>query len=1490
MKKAILFIWAMVMISIHVCAQTTTLFSSNHDEFLGQLKARFELNGDKKEVKTMMDEFTKFWVSGAMTDANRNEIIATLNLMNIKKAQPNPDFDNYLATYRAFIETNHRLGSFQAWHQAITDMLKKPRVALRTISQQMAIARDQMQKGIIYSSASVKWTATPSFFEYQYRDAELMVVYPGPTTMTCYAFNDSITLQNTQGIFNPLNLKWQGKGGTLTWERAGFGASEVYATLDTFQISLDKSYFNAQNVTFVNKQFFAFPLKGSIEHKVAGIRRPEDAVYPKFQSSGERFKIDNIHPNMFYEGGFSQHGAKFLGSGTDGEPASIKIVRNDTVFVEARARFFALRKELITSTDTEIKINLDSAQIYHPGLVFKFMPNENEMHLIRNGEGLAQSPYFDTYHNITLDVELIRWNLSTNFINFQMVSGAEQNYAFFESLSYFRESFYNQLQGMDTMHPLQAIKNCSRYYQGQPFTVVDYSKFLGMPEHQVRQQVMNLSFYGFVGYNVDTDLIEVRERLDDYLLFRLGKKDFDVIRFNSTTDARTPNAMLDMQNYDLSLNGVSNISICDHQNVMFFPKNERIILKQNRNFSFDGSINAGMLNFFGDGFKFSYDNFRIDMEVIDSMRLQVQTGDLDYFGQPQLAYVRSTIADLSGYLQIDKSDNKSGRVKNPEFPILTSDKPSHVYYDKPEIYSNAYNKEHFYFTLDTFTLESINTLTRKTTSFPGSFTSGIFPEFREVLVVRNDFSLGFKRVTPTEGYPIYGGKANYFNDIDLSNKGLHGNGKLTYLTTTSYSEDFLFLPDQVKAQVHQFTMEKQAKGVEFPDVTAKYVELDFHPYSDQLDVKTLEENFTMYNNDAQLKGSISVLPTGLIGKGTFYMMHGSLQSPAYAFSHHAVIADSSDFNLSTGGVEGVSFNTTNLISNIDFETRMGTFVAKNSGNKVDFTENRYISFIDRFSWEMDKNYIYLGEKGSKGNRFVSTHKRQDSLDFYAPLARYDVGLKTIEAEEVKNIHVADANIILKNGRVSIRPDAVMDPLDSTTIDLNSKLHKLYNANVTITGKKSYTGRGWYDFVNGDGKILPIRFDQIQVNKDIQTTADGEITPSSFFTFDKHFAYKGKATLNANDTLLTFNGGAQLLHQCTQGPQSYLNFEGPIDPKKIRIPIEENLISSERENLHKDFFLTKDSVHMYSSFIEGRKDYSDSPILTGVGYMHYNTSNRSFDIAPLHKIEYPDSTGTILQFPESSCNVYGEGVLNLSVDLDQIKHRAAGTILHQRDKNQFAISTMLGINFFFSDPATEIMRNMMLGPKAKTSEISAETFVKRLAEWIGKPAAKAVQAERANIGESKTLPDSIARMFTFANIDWIWRTASNSYIANGSADLSFIKKQIINKQVTVKAELMRKRSGNSIDLYIEADPENWVYFYYKAAIMQVVSSNSEFNTLVQTTKSEERKQKAGLGEKPFSYILAPDSKKTRFIKRIDQLTSAASDEEVIEEEEEVPAEE
>ncbi|TLX71529.1 hypothetical protein E9993_20470 [Labilibacter sediminis] len=1437
-------------------------FSENSEEFLPVMEELFKSIADKKHAKAFITELTEFWYSPDVTTEHKEHIIQACNYLAKKKARPIPDYETYLKSTQVFITSDITEVSFIAWRDAITDLIKKPRYPLRKVNSLLKITTDLLTDNIIFSTPSNKWKANNNSWQLSY-DKDLVVTFPA-LKLTCFSKNDSIQIFDTEGTFNYTTNIWEGNKGKITWERSGYSDKQIYATFDNYKVPLKKSELEIDSVHFFNSIYFDHALSGKLRHKVMNISTPENATYPQFLSNEERFKLDNIHPDINYEGGFAQNGAKFLGAGSVNNPAQITIFRHDTLFLTARSLYFALRKDQILSNDTEVKIRMDTSFIYHPGLVFKLMVDKNELHLIRNGEGLAISPYFNTFHNISMDIELLSWNLDSKVIDLKMVSGAVENHGSFESLSYFRENFYNQLQGMDAIHPLQGLKNCSRRFKGKPFTAKDYARTIGLPESQVRQQVIQLSFYGFIGYNVNTDEIEIRQRLNDYLLFRLGKKDYDVIRFSSNTPGKIANAQIDLKNYDINISGVKSISISDNQNVVFFPKDEKILLKRNRNFVFDGTINAGMLNLFGAGFKFDYDDFLIDMKNIDSLRMQVQTGEVDYFGHPKLTYVKNAIEKLSGTLQIDKPDNKSGKDFYSEFPILHSSHESYVYYDKPEIQGGLYDREKFYFRLDSFTMDSISKLSRKNFDFSGTFVSNIFPTFNENLTVQKDFSLGFTRTTPEEGYGIYDNRATFISNIDLSNKGLRGSGTLNYLTSTSVSENLLFLPELTSGQTHKFNVEKREEGVEYPDVQGQYNHIAYHPYKDKLVATSQEKAFTMFNDESQLEGKLTISKYGATGEGTIYMDNANLVSPEMTFGGHTILADSSDFNLVGGDMQDVSFNTTNLISNIDFVTRQGKFVSKSGGSLVNFTDNRYVSYISEFSWDMDLNDIFMGAKGSEGNRFVSTHRKQDSLDFRVPLARYDVENKVIYAEEVKNIKVADANIILGNGLVTIRENADMAPLDSASIELidSTHSHTIYNSHLKIDGKYEYSGYGEYDFVNGNGKTFTIQFNDIKLNEELRTAAKGTIIQTDLFTFDKNFTFKGKANLNAAQKLLNFDGGVQMLHQCSGGPQTYTYFNSSIDPQKIRIPIGDEPVNFERKKIYRDFFLTKDSAHLYSTFLQHRKDYSDIPVITANGYLYFNDNQNAFEIASQEKINNPDTTGVLFRYSNSSCDIMAEGNLNLGIDLDQLKLKAAGTIIDNPDKKKITLTTLLGIDFFFNEVATNQMVTAILASTASESKQSDEVFTKRLAEWVGSKEAKSVTNKKKSMNQIENLNADINNMLTFGNLDFKFDGAAHSYIADGQADLTFIKNFVINRKADVKAEIVKKRSGNSLDMFISFDKDTWFYFSYKAKMLQTLSSNEAYNNTVKTLDTDDRKSKTG----SFTFIPATAGKMNRFIKK------------------------
>ena len=126
------------------------------------------------------------------------------------------------------------------------------------------------------------------------------------------------------------------------------------------------------------------------------------------------------------------------------------------------------------------------------------------------------------------------------------------------------------------------------------------------------------------------------------------------------------------------------------------------------------------------------------------------------------------------------------------------------------------------FIVEPFMMDSLDDFENAGLSLNGLFKSGgIFPDFEEELSIQKDYSLGFIRETPEDGYRIYSQVANYDDQIRLSNEGLKGSGSIEFYTSTAMSDDITFYPDSVGAIAHSYENKKQEKDPQIPKVVGK---------------------------------------------------------------------------------------------------------------------------------------------------------------------------------------------------------------------------------------------------------------------------------------------------------------------------------------------------------------------------------------------------------------------------------------------------------------------------------------------------------------------------------------------------------------------------------------------------------------------------------------------------------------------------------------------
>ncbi|MGB0882319.1 MAG: hypothetical protein ACPGSO_05160 [Vicingaceae bacterium] len=1469
------------LMSLSMYSQTTLKhFTSDSAIFFDEME-QFLTHSRRDEGVLIMDDFSWHW--GKFSKKGREEVYKMANLMLKKKKRAFPDFKNYLYTISDFVSSEHQTEeNFIEWQKILAKLVKGR--SKKKFSAYLKSCNDLFAENLLYKSAANQWAADNNNYTFGYDS--LPTIEFDSLTLTCYSKGDSSVIYNTSGIYYPTEGKWVGEGGKVTWERAGFSADSVYAKAGKYIIAFKSPKYTLKNVQFYDLHYFEEPLQGVLQEKVLANVKTLRASYPKFDSYEAIFSIKDLSKGVDYIGGFSLYGRKVVGRGTENQDAYLIFKRKEVPFLKVASKAFVIKPEQIVSQIAASTFYVKNDSIFHPGLSFKYFTKDRKVSMLRDGKGIKITPYTNTYHQVDMDFESLVWNVDSPMIEFKNMIGGTNTKARFVSADYFRLNDYLAIMGMQEKHPLYTLKEIVDKLDTNFITNRDVAAHTLQSVSRIETMLLELSNLGFINYNYDAKNFVVKDKLLNWVKASGGRVDYDVIGFFSSIKNKS-NATLSLLNYDLKIRGVNSINVSDSQEVVIYPSRREIVLKKNRDFDFSGVIQAGRFDIMGSNFSFNYDEFKIDMPIVDSLRIYAETGRKNKHGEPVIRPVKTLVNNIKGDLLIDKPNNKSGIKPAEEYPKLNSYEDSYVYYDKKSIQKGAYGKEHFHFHLEPFSIDSLDNFDNDQLRFKGEMmTAGIFPDFKETLTLQPDHSLGFIRETPKGGFPMYGGKGTYHDTIRMSNEGLRGNGKLEYVASTTYSNDFLFFPDSMNAIAQSYDVEESPVAVEFPPVEGKNVETRWLPKKDIMYHKEIDQPIAMYDMQSFMNGQTMIQPDGLSGSGTFEFQKAELEANLMRFKFSDFSSDTADFRLKSGKLGGedasYDFKTVNVNAYITFKDRYGEFKSNGGGSYVSFDPVEYICYMDEFKWFMDNDNIELsaGESSSTdasgvkldGAQFISTREGQDSLSFFSTKANYDIKEKRVYAAGVKFINVADAMVYPDSGNVVIDKGADMQTLYNSKVVANyiTKNHNIYNSTINIFGKRKYSGEGYIDYVDELDKVQTIFLDKVAVDTTGQTFANATIKDTANFTLSSNYEFYGKVNLFASNKNLTFDGYSRILHDCDLLARNWFSFEQEIDPNEIYLPIDSTTKDVSGNPLTTSMFLSPDSIGIYTAFLNKKRKTKNISMLSAEGYLYYDKVKQEYQISNKDKLIERSFSGSYLSLNKKNCKVYGEGKINLGNKTGQVEMNVAGVIEHNQIDDEAIFDLVMTTDFFFNEDALKKMtKHFEEAYELDPANLDRPTFAKGLKEMVGLEEGDKLIGQVSLNGQFKKVPKSLEKTFMFNDVKMKWDGESRSFKSFGRIGLSNIKDKQINKYLTGHVELIKKRSGDVLTIYLEIDKNNWYFFTYTRGMMQAISSNVDFNTAITETKPDKRKSKPAKGQEPYQYMYSTKRKKRDFLRKFEE---------------------
>lgn len=1282
---------------------------------------------------------------------------------------------------------------------------------------------------------------------------------------------DTMTVAGVDGNFLLTTRTFAGTGGKMNWPQVHDKMDGARVEFGDWHFEADHDYFWTPNAKLYFAKFSDEAIEGRFEFKSQAHQVGKGTDFPVFTSNYADISVE-LTDRAKYTGGLEVRGQKFFGKATSREKGTLEVQGSGGGSIVVTAREFVLADSSMTTRDGELKLIHGSDTIFHPSVQMWFDEAEENLTILRTKNG-RMTPFRSTYFGMEINADLLKWNLADDSLTFNVLNGKQEIPLTIESDRYFTPDRFKKMNPSFPMHPLVMIMAFAKKYGDlrefyDAELVAEYKTSLQI----VRANIKILEQYGMVSYDPEKAVVKVHDKAYHYFDAAAKEEDYDWMYLESYV-AEGANAVMLLDSGQLIVNGVSSFSLVEGYDLEVEPdSSKQVTLLQNRSFRVDGTITEGDFVYNGKNFEFNYDQFLIDMPEIDSIRIKVPDldsaalADSTFVADPEMPVQKkelsNNIVDTSGTLYIEEPHHKAGHEENDAYPYFVSNSDALFYFDGKEILGGAYDRSVF-FVAPPFEVDSIDREAGNSFEFVGKFNSGgIFPEFEETLVVQPDQSLGFVHQIPAEGYNLYGTEARTYEKIRLNNQGIRGGGQIDFLTTQIFSDDFIYYPDSVSADGSGGRIQPgDYKGASFPEAVLGAYDMYWLPRKDSMYLRTVNEPFKFYDATAELEGFANITTNGVYGGGTMMTRGSRAISNELNFKELTYSARHAEFEILTNDPDKPAMAGDDISLEFDLVNNTATIRPEVRGVAAfSFPYAKMKTSITEAEWDLEDSVIVMTKPPAipiEDSYFYSTREDLDSLVFSGEKATYDINTYQLKVEGIPYIQVADSRIIPEGNTTTILADSRLREFKNARviIDTLNGFHHLNKGQITVVSRNLFQGSAFYE-VRVESDTFEIRFDSFELQnvpigpKETRrmTVSGGVVPESQNLKIAPGFFYKGSVQMFAYKQALELEGHVRMDVQNIPNGDLWIPYTRKDSSIHPHIPIQNAIFEDGSQGIagiHNDA-----KGDLYSTFIEKHKTAGDLDFFRATGELSFDPESRNYKVETPGKSAEGNYAGSTLMYNDSNSNLLVEGPATFfKPTTTDIEVKAAVTGTGNRVTNEFALDCFITLNFDVTDAIIDDMGRDIISAieimGASTANDPTDELLYKLANLIGNRDATRYRDNmlddyRSLLSASKELDKSVA----VSGVNMKWNAEYKAWHSTSKIGLSHAGRSDINAQLDGFMEFRRDETNADVmNLFIQASPEVWYFISYHDKNLLMYSSNSDFNTLVES-KSNLGKEKPG----------------------------------------------
>lgn len=427
-------------------------------------------------------------------------------------------------------------------------------------------------------------------------------------------------------------------------------------------------------------------------------------------------------------------------------------------------------------------------------------------------------------------------------------------------------------------------------------------------------------------------------------------------------------------------------------------------------------------------------------------------------------------------------------------------------------------------------------------------------------------------------------------------------------------------------------------------------------------------------------------------------------------------------------------------------------------------------------------------------------------------------------------------------------------------------HSIYNVAAVINSRSEYSASGVYDYTDDYGKTQAVYFNRIAVDSLGSTYGMAHISDLGF-SLSPYFDFIGNIRFAADKKEFYYDGGFRIGHVCSETNPHWIKFNGEVNKQNIFLPVADTLVDIHGEVLSASVFFSLVNNKIYSGFLLGKQHPSDIELFSRHGQISYDSGSQNYFIGKNTHDSLFDQSSGLLTLNVDRCILSGEGEITFGQNLERVNMFNSGKLHHYILPDSTVFNLFSVIDFFFDANALEFLNQALTQANLTGMDPGNPLFSDGLRLLLGEADAQRLLSELNLYGTFRRFPKELSQTLILGDVNLKWNNTTRSFTSFGPIGIATLNNQLVKRYVEGHIELVKRRTGDALTIYLQPGANEWYFFSYTGGIMQAISSNEEFNNLVLNLKEDRRTLKTRGSDHTYQFIISTTQQRNAFLRRM-----------------------